>query len=88
MKSLLILIFAVFVTTRLVEASEQLVDQASNFSRIGIKIASYEDDDDAEPLEQCSERSKGSFTLFDYSVVIAMLAGTHYKLLKNVNDTY
>lgn len=67
MKALLIVVFAVFVTTKLGDAS-------NNLSELDIQKSFFENDDEEATLEQCSERSKGSFSFFDYSVVIAMLA--------------
>lgn len=79
MKALLIVIFAVYVVT-IASALEIIDDETA----LGInyvindnqKLAHFQDvesEDDKSPLEQCSEKTKGIFSFYDYSVVIAML---------------
>jgi hypothetical protein len=76
MKALLIVVFAVYVvtigTSLEIEAAVDF-DIAINDNQ---KLAQLQDDDsedDKSPLEQCSEKTKGVFSFYDYSVVIAML---------------
>lgn len=73
MKALLIVLFAVFVTT-LTASGHFKEETPTNFSEQRPEETLNERDDTSEVLELCSERSNGSFSLFDYSVVIAMLA--------------
>lgn len=73
MKAMLIVIFAVYVTT--ITASDSIRSQVSNKSlRDDHNLAQFQNFEDKKPLEQCSEISKGAFSFYDYSVVIAMLA--------------
>lgn len=73
MRALLIIIFAVYVTT------------TASLDTISIQTLhkSARDDSDTvlaqlqsldEPLEQCTEKTKGVFSFYDYSVILAMLA--------------
>lgn len=74
MKALLIVIFAVYVTT--IASNEVIKIQASDSSNEDESNVAYNNNDqgsDKNELEQCSERTKGSFSFYDYSVVIAML---------------
>ena len=72
MKAVLIVIFAVYVTT--IASLEEFEDnENSNNSNLQRKPAFFEDYDGEETLGQCSEKVKGTFTFWDYSVVIAML---------------
>ena len=71
MKALLIVIFAVYVTT--ITSRDIVVDEAGDNRKLA-ELQNYQDDDNLKPLEQCSERTKGAFSFYDYSVVIAMLA--------------
>lgn len=76
MKALLIVIFAVYVTT--VAAKEVIRIELPESDEDEPKVAFYDSDDleagEKEPLELCSEVTKGVFSFYDYSVVIAMLA--------------
>lgn len=69
MKALLIIIFAAYVTTTVALRGVVVEDDDSDELFIH-----DEGDDDMQPLLQCSERTKGSFSLYDYSVVLAMLS--------------
>lgn len=68
MKALLIIIFAVYVTTTVALRRVVVEDDSDEL------FLNDESDDDKLPLLQCSERTKGSFSLYDYSVVLAMLS--------------
>lgn len=72
MKAWLIIIFAVYVTT--IEARDVIKIQGYEKSVHVDQIHSYELQDDSVEFEQCSEKTKGVFSFYDYSVVIAMLA--------------
>lgn len=80
MKALLIVIYAVYVVTNIASAIEILNKETAVDINIAIndnqKLAQFQDfktEDDKIPLEQCSEKTKGVFSFYDYSVVIAML---------------
>lgn len=74
MKALLIVIFAVYVTT--IAAKEVIRIELPESDKDEPKVAFYDSDElnEKEPLELCSEVTKGVFSFYDYSVVIAMLA--------------
>lgn len=79
MKALLIIFFAVYVVT--IASSSEIVDIKSavdidialdgNQKLAQFQASSLEDDEST--LEMCSEKSRESFSFYDYSVVIAML---------------
>lgn len=76
MKALLIVIFAAYVTTVLSEKGiEVLISDDSQEDELESFL--FHNDDDAvdeKQLEKCFGKSKGAFSFYDYSVVIAMLA--------------
>lgn len=67
MKAVLIVIFAVYVTTTL------SLDENLNASNLVPKPAFFETNIDENSTAQCSNKAHGNFTLWDYSVVIGML---------------
>lgn len=72
MKAVLIIIFAVYVTTA-ASIGDFDRDEVSNNSDLDIGAALFGIPDDGEIMGQCTEKAKGSFSLWDYSVVLAML---------------
>lgn len=76
MKALLIVIFAVYVTTVTtmnvirIETDNKSLKDDHNMA----PFQNYELEEDKETPEQCSAKTKGAFSFYDYSVVIAMLA--------------
>lgn len=78
MKALLIVIFAVYVTTiASKEIIEVLISDDSSENEPETFFFSKNNRrqlNDEEKLENCSEKTKGKFSFYDYSVVIAMLA--------------
>jgi hypothetical protein len=73
MKALLIVIFAVYVTT--IASKEVIRIQTPDSSNEDENVVhnNYDLGNDKNKLEQCSEKTKGVFSFYDYSVVIAML---------------
>jgi hypothetical protein len=76
MRAFLIVVFAVFVTT--IASSEIIkIHTPEDLVADEYKLAKFqisEIENDKKPLEQCTEKTKGVFSFYDYSVVIAMLA--------------
>lgn len=73
MKAILVLVFAVYVTT-IASVDDFVENDKPNKTNFEPKMAFYEMNDEDEGLRQCKEKTGGNFSLWDYSVVIAMLA--------------
>lgn len=80
MKALLIVVFAVYVVTTVGSSLEIFnvesavdINIALNENQNLAKLQDFASEDDKSPLEQCTEKTKGVFSFYDYSVVIAML---------------
>jgi hypothetical protein len=74
MKARLILVFAVFVTTATArDVIRMETSGSSNEDESNVAYNNYELGNDKNELEQCSGKTKGVFSFYDYSVVLAML---------------